>query len=48
MLVIAAEDHGWDSDEALYRATLDLLGLKRLTTNVTQRFTEVLPLARDD
>jgi len=48
ILSLAAEDHGWESEETLYRATLDLLGLKRLTTNVLARFEAVLPLARPE
>jgi len=45
MIAIAAEHNGWDSTETLYRATLDLLGLTRLTTTVTDRLATVLPLA---
>jgi len=45
MIALAAEQHGWDSTETLYRATLDLLGLTRLTTTVTDRLATVLPLA---
>lgn len=44
MLSLVAEQHGWDSTETLYRATLDLLGLTRLTTTVGDRFASVLPL----
>jgi hypothetical protein len=44
MIALAAERHGWDSTETLYRATLDQLGLTRLTTTVTDRFAAVLPL----
>jgi hypothetical protein len=48
MLTMAADRHGWDSDEILYRATLDMLGLKRLTTNVHARLAQVTHLARPD
>jgi hypothetical protein len=44
MMTLAAEHHGWDSTETLYRATLDLLGLTRLTTTVSERFAAILPL----
>jgi very-short-patch-repair endonuclease len=47
ILAQVAADHGWDSEQTLYRATLDLLGLKRLTANVNDRFRAVLPLARN-
>jgi very-short-patch-repair endonuclease len=46
LIAALAVQHGWDHEEALWRATLDALGLKRLTTNVTARLTEVMPLAR--
>jgi very-short-patch-repair endonuclease len=45
MISMVAAEHGWDSEETLYRATLDLLGLRRLTTTVTDRLAAVLPLA---
>lgn len=47
LLADVAAEHGWEHEEALYRAVLDELGLKRLTTNVTARLNEVMPLARD-
>jgi very-short-patch-repair endonuclease len=45
VLAMAQADHGDHGDEALYRATLDLLGRKRLTANVLQRLREVHVLA---
>jgi len=42
-----AEEHGWYPEETLFRATLDQLGLKRLTVNVTDRLQPALALARD-
>lgn len=41
-----AEQHGWEHEETLFRAVLDELGLKRLTTNVSTRLARILPLAR--
>jgi hypothetical protein len=46
LMAALAVEHGWDHEEALWRAILDTLGLKRLTTNVTARLTDVMPLAR--
>jgi hypothetical protein len=40
-----ADEIGWDDEEAVCRATLEQLGLKRLTANVHERFKTVLPLA---
>jgi very-short-patch-repair endonuclease len=46
LLSSVAQRCGWDSEETLYRETLDTLGLKRLTTNVTGRLEAVRALAR--
>jgi very-short-patch-repair endonuclease len=48
LLAEAAEKHGWDSNETLFRAVLGRLGLHRLTTNVAARLLAVLPIARGD
>jgi very-short-patch-repair endonuclease len=48
MISMVARDHGWDSEETLYRATLDLLRLRRLTTAVADRLAAVLPLTGDE
>ena len=47
LLASAADRYGWDNEETLFRAVLDRLGLKRLTTGVHERLREVLPLARN-
>ncbi|MFC5260918.1 AAA domain-containing protein [Kribbella qitaiheensis] len=47
LIADAADVHGWDSDEVLFRQVLDQLGLRRLTTNVEARLAAVLSLARD-
>jgi hypothetical protein len=41
-----ADELGWDNEEAVYRATLEKFGLKRLTANVHERFRAMLPLAK--
>ncbi|MDQ7807057.1 AAA domain-containing protein [Amycolatopsis sp. A133] len=41
-----ADRHGWDDEEALFRAVLAQLGLKKLTKNVSQLLSTVLGLAR--
>jgi hypothetical protein len=41
-----ADELGWGDEEAVYRATLERFGLKRLTANVHERFKAVLPLAK--
>jgi very-short-patch-repair endonuclease len=42
----AAEEHGWDNEETLFRAVLGRLGLHRLTANVEQVLTSALTLTR--
>jgi very-short-patch-repair endonuclease len=46
MITLVARHHGWDSEETLYRATLDLLGLRRLTITIIDRLAAVLPLTQ--
>jgi very-short-patch-repair endonuclease len=46
LIALAADSIGWDNEETLFRTTLDMLGLKRLTTGVMERLQTVLPLAR--
>lgn len=48
LVVQAADEHGWDNNETLFRAVLARLGLHRLTTNVEARLLSVLPIARGD
>jgi very-short-patch-repair endonuclease len=43
-----ADEVGWDHDEALYRAALTRLGLRRLTTNVEARLAAVLTISRPE
>lgn len=45
LLSQAADLHGWDNDEILFRTVLTVLGLHRLTANVEARLRRVLPLA---
>jgi restriction endonuclease-like protein len=44
MLSLAAAVTGWSDEESLYRTTLDLLGLKRLTPNVSDHLRAVRSL----
>ena len=44
----AAEDHGWENKETLFRAVLARLGLQRLTTNVESLLTSTLVLAKGE
>ncbi|HEV2782295.1 MAG TPA: AAA domain-containing protein [Actinophytocola sp.] len=44
MLSLAATVTGWSDEEALYRTTLDLLGLKRLTPNISDHLRAVRTL----
>jgi hypothetical protein len=44
LLERAAVDHGWEDEDALYRAALDLLGLKRRTANVLARLRQIRSL----
>lgn len=48
LLAEAADQHGWENNETLFRSVLARLGLHRLTTNVEARLNSVLPLARGD
>lgn len=45
LLSHTAESTGWDDEETLYRTTLGLLGLKRLTANVQDQFRQAHKLA---
>lgn len=47
-LAQAAELHGWDNDEILFRTVLTQLGLHRLTANVEARLRTVLQVAQGD
>jgi very-short-patch-repair endonuclease len=48
--VIASVAHhvGWDNEERLFKATLEALGVKRLTKNIEARLVKILPLAREE
>lgn len=46
LLEWSAADVGWDDEEALFRAALALLGLKRLTPNVVAVLRRLRPLAQ--
>lgn len=46
LLTLAADEHGWEDEELLFRSALGRLGLKRLTTNAKQHLRSVLRLAR--
>lgn len=49
IMAIAAARHGWqeEEEEYIFRTTLDLLDLKRLTKNVREQLVAVFPLARN-
>lgn len=46
IMVLAGRDYGWEEGEAILRATLDLLGVRRFTTQIRERLEPVLALAR--
>lgn len=48
LLAQAAELHGWDNGEILFRTVLSQLGLHRLTANVEARLRTILQLANGD
>jgi hypothetical protein len=43
---LAAQVAGWTDQEALFRATLERLGLKRLTPSVLMHLRRIRPLAQ--
>lgn len=45
-LALAAREHGWDNEEALFRDVLARLGRSRLTTAAAMTLSSALPLAR--
>jgi hypothetical protein len=45
-MAAVAQEVGW-TEERLFKATLDALGLKRLTKNVEVLLVGILPLARE-
>jgi very-short-patch-repair endonuclease len=47
LLKRAADEHGWDNTETLFRSLLAVLGLHRLTANVEAKLTAALHLAHD-
>ncbi|GAA1971838.1 AAA domain-containing protein [Amycolatopsis minnesotensis] len=46
VMAIAADEDGWADDDRIFRATLDHLGLVRLTKQVREHLASVLALAR--
>ncbi len=47
-MAVAAREHGWDDEQAIFRATLDALGLQRLTKGVQALLSRIAPLAREE
>lgn len=44
VLTGCSEGTGWEEEELLFRAVLDQYGLRRLTTNTTNRLRQIVPL----
>lgn len=46
LMALAARDYGWEESDAIMRATLDLLGMRRFTRQIHEHLEPVLNFAR--